>query len=780
MPAPTGSHGLAIAFLALLPAIGSAQPLPAKIDFNRDVRPILSNNCFSCHGPDEKVRKAKLRLDTHEGAIAASVVPGKPDASELITRLTATPDDASIMPPAKTGKKLTPREVDILKQWVKEGANYSTHWAYVPPKRPEVPKSSTQLKTPIDAFIQARLRAENLTPSPEADRYALARRVALDLTGLPPTQAEADAFVNDKTENAYEKLIDRLLAKPAFGEHWARMWLDLARYADSAGYADDPPRTIWKYRDYVIQSFNANKPFDRFTVEQLAGDLLPNPTTEQLVATAFHRNTMTNNEGGTNDEEFRNAAVIDRVNTTFTVWMGTSMACAQCHTHKYDPITQTEYFKVFAFLNNTADADRTDESPTLPFWQPEQLAKKTELEKQVADAETALKGKKPDEMKPERDKLASLKKDLAALKPLTSVPVMQELSGNKRRKTQLQFRGNFLELGAEVTEGTPAAFHALPAGAPKTRLEFAKWVVSSENPLTARVIANKFWEQIFGTGIVRTSEEFGTQGEPPSHPELLDWLATELIAQKWDVKAFLKLLVTSAAYRQSARVTPELFERDPENRVLARGPRVRLSAEMIRDQALSAAGLLSPKMLGPSVRPLQPSLGVSAAFGGAIDWQTSTGEDRYRRGVYTQWRRSNPYPSMSTFDAPNRDTCIVRRARTNTPLQALVTMNDPVYVEAAQALARRAIEKGGTSTAEKATFAFRACLVRPPTEKEVERLVKLYDDARAKFAKDAAKATQIATNPLGPLPKDTDTTEAAAWTVVASVILNLDEMLMKR
>jgi hypothetical protein len=391
-----------------------------------------------------------------------------------------------------------------------------------------------------------------------------------------------------------------------------------------------------------------------------------------------------------------------------------------------------------------------------------------------------LKGKKPDEMKPERDKLAALKKDLAAVKPLTSVPVMKELTGTQRRKTKIQFRGNFLDLGDEVTEGTPVAFHAFPVDAPKNRLEFAKWLVSEENPLTARVIANRFWEQIFGIGIVRTSEEFGTQGELPSHPELLDWLATELVAQKWDVKKFLKLLVMSAAYRQSAKVTPELTERDPENRLLARGPRVRLTAEMVRDQALTAAGLLSPKILGPSVKPPQPNLGVSAAFGGSIDWQPSTGEDKFRRGVYTTWRRSNPYPSMSTFDAPNRDTCVVRRARTNTPLQALVTMNDPVYVEAAQALARRAIEKGGKTTAEKAAFAFKACLVRAPSEAEVTRLVKLYDEAKAKFAKDATKATQFATNPLGPLPKGVDAADAAAWTVVANVIMNLDEVLMKR
>jgi hypothetical protein len=557
------------------------------------------------------------------------------------------------------------------------------------------------------------------------------------------------------------------------------MWLDLARYADSAGYADDPLRTIWKFRDYVILSFNANKPFDVFTIEQLAGDLLPNPTTEQLIATAFHRNTMTNSEGGTNDEEFRNVAVVDRVNTTFTVWMGTSIACAQCHTHKYDPIFQKEFFQVFAFFNNTADADRPDESPILPFWTDQELNRKAEIDSLVIDLEDQLKGKKPDEWKAERDRLTALKKQQAALKPQTSVPIMKELTGAQRRKTRMQFRGNFLDLGEEVTEGTPAVFHAFPNDAPKDRLGFARWLVSAENPLTARVIANRFWEQIFGVGIVRTSEEFGTQGELPSHPELLDWLAVELQSH-WDVKRFLKQLVMSAAYRQSAKVTPELFERDPENRLLARGPRVRLTAEMVRDQALSAAGLLSPKMLGPSVRPQQPNLGISAAFGGAIDWQTSAGEDKYRRGVYTQWRRSNPYPSMSTFDAPNRDTCVVRRARTNTPLQALVTMNDPVYVEAAQGLARRTIETGGKTAAEKAAFAFRACLVRAPSEAEVKVLVKLYEDAKAKFDKEPTKAAQFATNPLGPLPKGMDVSDAAAWTVVANVIMNLDEMLMKR
>ena len=781
MVSRTGSLSLLVACAALLPhGPARGQGRDAPVDFNRDVRPILSNTCFACHGPDEKTRKARLRLDTRDGATESAVVPGKPDASELIARLTA--DDHGRMPPAKTGKTLTPREVEVLTKWVKQGAPYAEHWSYVKPVRPAVPvvqNPGVPVRNAIDAFVLARLRKEGLAPSPEADRYTLARRVSLDLTGLPPTAAEADAFVKDRSPDAYEKLVDRLLAKPAYGEHWARMWLDLARYADSAGYADDPLRVIWKYRDYVINSFNANQPFDRFTVEQLAGDLLPNPTTGQLVATAYHRNTMTNSEGGTNDEEFRNVAVVDRVNTTYMVWMGTSMACAQCHTHKYDPISQTEYFASLAFFNNTADADRQDESPTIPFWTDAELNRRNELEALVTDLEDLLKDKKPAEWKAERDRLVALKKELAALKPATTVPVMRELAGKDRRKTRLQYRGNFQDLGNEVAERTPSAFHGFPADAPKNRLGFANWLVGPDNPLTARVTVNRFWEQIFGVGLVRTSEEFGAQGELPSHPDLLDWLAVEFQSD-WDVKRLLRLMVTSSAYRQTAKVTPELYERDPENRLLARGPRVRLTAEMVRDQALAAAGLLSAKTLGPSVKPPQPNLGVSAAFGGAIDWQPSAGEDRYRRGLYTTWRRSNPYPSMSTFDAPNRDICVVRRARTNTPLQALVTMNDPVYVEAAQALARRAIDKGGKTPAEKAAFAFRACLVRPPTDAEVERLVTLYEQSRSRFAAEPAKAADFATKPLGPLPKGVDVVDAAAWTVVANVLMNLDEILMKR
>jgi hypothetical protein len=697
------------------------------------------------------------------------------------------------------------------------------------------------------------LEREGLHPTPEADRYTLIRRLSLDLTGLPPTLAEVDEFARDPDPAAYEKLVDRLLAKVAYGEHWARQWLDLARYADSAGYADDPPRTIWLYRDYVIKSFNANKPFDQFTIEQLAGDLLPNPSQEQLIATAFHRNTMTNNEGGTDDEEFRNVAVVDRVNTTMAVWMGTTMACAQCHNHKYDPLSQEEYFRLFAILNNTEDADKTDEAPLLSIYRPAQVRQRAEIQAEVDNLDrvlhtptaeiragqarwekSALGDSSPEKSKPDpakqgaskgapavrrasppgpvlealkiapaqrthlqqaaleryyltvapeleatRHKFAALSLRLATVKPDT-VPVMRELRAGKQRKTRIQHRGNFLDLGKEVAAGTPAAFPALPRGTQPDRLALARWLVDPKNPLTARVLANRYWEQIFGIGIVASSEEFGAQGDLPYHPELLDWIATELIRLKWDMKAFVKLLVMSAAYRQSSRVSPELQLRDPDNRLLARGPRFRLPAETVRDQALFVSGLLNVKMYGPPVKPPQPSQGLKAAFGSEIDWQTSKGADRYRRGLYTMWRRSNPYPSMAAFDAPNREVCTVRRVRTNTPLQALVTLNDPVYMEASQALARRTVLEGGSTTQSRARYAFRLCLGRPPSDGELTRLVELHQQASTYLKARPEQAGKLATDPLGPLPPGQPAHELAGWTLVSNVLLNLDEMLMKR
>jgi hypothetical protein len=852
---------IALAMIAAAGPAGAEQSgtgSRAAVDFNRVIRPILSENCYKCHGPDEAARKANLRFDLRAEALHPAksgktpIVPNAPEKSELVMRTSAS-DPEKRMPPVSTGKRLSPAQLETLRRWIGEGAPYATHWAYVKPTRPALPevRNKDWPRNPVDRFILARLEREGLKPSVLADRFTLIRRASLDLTGLPPTTSEVDAFVKDPNPRAYEQLVDELLKRQSFGEHWARMWLDLARYADSAGYADDPPRTIWPFRDYVIRSFNQNKPFDRFTIEQIAGDLLPDPSDDDRVATAFHRNTMTNNEGGTDDEEFRNAAVVDRVNTTMAVWMATSMACAQCHHHKYDPISQEDYFSLFAILNNTEDADRPDETPIKKVYTPEQKEHLARVQAEATDLEKKFKAAPPEslerqarwerefplqlvwqnalgrasqplteseeatqfanpaptilqlltlpqaarnvgqqailgewyrshvapELRPEQERYAELQKEIAEIKPST-VPVMRELEGEKRRKTYVQLRGNFLAVGKEVTEAVPAILHPLPEGATPNRLALAKWLVDENNPLTARVMANRFWEQIFGTGIVRTSEDFGSQGDLPTHPELLDWMATEFVESGWDVKALLKLLVTSATYCQSSRVTPELQERDPDNLLLGRGPRFRMTAEQVRDQALFVSGLLSGKIYGPSIRPMQPSLGLTAAFGGSLDWKTSEGEDRYRRGLYVEWRRTNPYPSLATFDAPNREVCALRRPRSNTPLQALVTLNDPVYVEAARALGLRMAQTEG-SAETKAARGVRLCLARPPKEPELKRLVAFYETARSEYERRPNDGKQMATGPGCAALEGANVIELAAWTTVGNVLLNLDEMLMR-
>lgn len=773
--------GVGLVVAACASAVAAGGENAGRVDFNRQVRPILSNNCFACHGPDDGSREADLRLDTAEGAEAV-VTPGDPEGSELVRRITADEDER--MPPADSGKVLSPAEIEILRQWVAAGAEYAQHWSYVKPVRPPLPEVADPSwpRNPIDHFVLARLDREGMKPSPEADRHALVRRLSLAITGLPPAIEEVDEFVADETPDAVERLVDRLLAKEAYGEHWGRMWLDLARYADSGGYVSDDPRQIWAYRDWVIRAFNANQPFDQFTIEQIAGDLVPQPTEQQLIATAFHRNTPTNTEGGTDDEEFRNVAVVDRVNTTMAVWMGTTMACAQCHTHKYDPISQEEYFRFFAIFNNTEDADRPDEQPVHALFTVEERAKRARIEGEIAEQEQKIAALPAEtaatQIETERERLKKLKADRDGIKGNT-VPIMRELPAERRRVTHLQYRGNFMDRGPQVTEGVPAAFHPLPAGVPPNRLALAKWLVDPENPLSARVTVNRYWQTFFGTGLVATSDDFGMQGDLPTHPELLDWLAVEFIESQWDLKHLVKLIATSATYRQSSRVTPESADRDPDNRLLARGPRFRLDAEVIRDQALAAAGLLSATMYGPPVRPPQPSFGLSAAFGGKMDWETSAGEDRYRRGLYTLWRRTNPYPSMTTFDAPNREICTIRRPRTNTPLQALVTLNDPVYVEAAQGLARRMIRNGGSLVADRIGYGFRCCLARPPSDAEIDRLAQLHEEARQRFAAAPDQAEKIATVPLGPAA-EFDTVDLAAWTVVANVLLNLDEMFMSR
>jgi hypothetical protein len=783
------------ALLCLILLASPARAADAVVDYNRDVRPILAKNCFACHGQDDSHRAAKLRLDRRETALlprkrGAAVVPGAPEKSLLVHRVSSE-EDAERMPPMQNGNPLTAKQIATLQRWIAQGAPYAEHWAFAKPKRPPLPvvKDRTWPRNGIDYFVLAELEKHGLKPAAEADRYTLLRRLSFDLRGLPPSPQEIETFLHDRSADAYEKAVDRFLNDPAYGERWARMWLDLARYADSAGYGSDPLRpNIWPWRDWVIDAFNRNLPYDRFTIEQLAGDLLPSPTPQQRIATAFHRNTMTNTEGGTDDEEFRTAAVKDRVDTTLQVWMGLTMGCAKCHSHKYDPLTQQDYYRFYAVFNQSADNDQPDERPTLAAPTAEQKEQNRHLDARISELKKHLTAPSlvavravrrlpvPVESLALLGEIGKLEKSRPAI---TLVPVMIELPSKQRRQTHLMVKGNYLNPGAKVEPGVPAAFQPLLKDTLANRLGVAQWLIDPENPLTARVAVNRYWAALFGTGLVETEEDFGTQGEMPSHPELLDWLATEYVRLGWDTKAFLKLLVTSATYRQAPKTTPQKLAKDPRNRLLSRGPRFRLEAEMVRDQALSLCGLLSRKMHGPSVYPPQPPGLWQAAFNGQRTWPTSKGEDRYRRGLYTFWRRTVPYPSLSTFDATSRETCTVRRIRTNTPLQAFVTLNDPVYVECAQALARHIVKEGGTTTEERARFGLYLCLCRPPRTEQVQHVMELFQTEREHYRKDTKAALALATEPLGPLPAGMDAAELAAWTVVANVLLNLDAVLMK-
>jgi hypothetical protein len=814
--------------LAAVPAFGAdkAEPtfdatkLPPSaktdVDFVRDVRPLLESRCWKCHGQTK--HESGLSLHRREAAFAGGdsgkeFEPGKSAESRLI-RYVSGLDSETVMPPDGEGERLSANQVGLLRAWIDQGAKWppeadaiasaaSTHWAYKKPERPALPKvkNASWPRNEIDWFVLARLEKDGLAPQPEVDRARLIRRVSLDLTGLPPTIEEVDVFLADKSPDAYEKIVDRLLSSPHYGERWARPWLDLARYADTNGYEKDSRRVMWPYRDWVINALNKNMPFDEFTLDQLAGDLLPNATLEQEIATGFHRNTMINAEGGVDPEEYRVAAVIDRVNTTATVWLGTTLGCCQCHSHKYDPFKQKEYYQFMAFFNNTADigpgedprlelppatGQGAGDKPAVSAVEPGQGAGdkgKTASEQSLAGSFTsrcAPEAKqeqtddknatsKDDAKKP--NKLEKAKKK--AEPPKLTTLVMQELP--KPRMQHLFVGGSFLNPGEVVSPGVPAVLNSFPGDQPPNRLGLAKWLVDPANPLTARVAVNRIWAQYFGSGIVLTIEDFGTKGERPTHPELLDWLATEFIRRHWDLKSMHRLIVTSATYRQSSRATPELLERDPQNRLLARGPRVRLEAELVRDQALAASGLLSGKIGGPSVMPPQPDGIWSSPYSGDR-WATATGEDRYRRGLYTFWKRTAPYPSFMSFDAPSREFCVVRRPRTNTPLQALALLNDPVYIEVAQAVARRMVAESSRSDPQaRLAHGFRLCLARAPEPTESERLVSLYSQELARFRADEKAAQSMA----GPVSAADDLAERAAWTVVANVLLNLDETLNK-
>lgn len=874
-----------------------------RIDFNTQVRPIFNESCISCHGGVKQsggfglVFREYAVGETNNGKFG--IVPGSPEKSEMIARINHSSSELR-MPLDRD--PLTKEQIDILTKWIEQGAEWEDHWAYLKPEQPEIPETKSDWgDNGVDKFILKKIEANNLMPSEEANKFDLIRRLYLDLTGLPPTQDQIKDFVNNNSDDAYENVVNELLASSNYGEHWASMWLDLARFADSKGYEKDSKREIWKYRDWVIKAFNSDMPFDKFTVEQLAGDLLPNPSLDQLVATAFHRNTLSNDEGGTDNEENRIASVIDRVSTTWEVWQATTMGCVQCHSHPYDPIKQTEYYKSFAFFNNTSDWDVSPENPILKeFKEPEDSTKLEEIKNWITQRSSAaesnkwerfvlvgepklrpedfqevvnvvhhnrgdqnymliydssfikvgdinltdidriyfnyrqsgnhkatltirldsltgavigqtsllgtngfqntpikiksskekgdvyfmfegestdyncqidgfLIGKKlPGEVNGEYERTYATIDNLLNASYKSSTPIMIEKPKSHSRETHVFDRGNWLVQKEKVSAGIPELLN--PEGKEfNDRLDMAKWLVSEENPITARVIVNRFWAKIFGRGIVQTVEDFGTLGDYPTHPELLDWLATKFSNDwKWSVKELLKNIVMSKTYRQTSVVSEIAQEKDPNNVYLSRSPRVRLSAEQIRDQALAVAGLLSDKMYGPSVMPFQPEGVWSVVYSGQ-QWEQSEGEDAYRRGVYTYLRRSSPYPSLITFDASQREVCVSRRINTNTPLQALVTLNDPVFMEAARELATMVLESGGDKKAN-VEEAYNLVMGKQVEPEKSSALLNLLTETEEYYKDNKEEAFEMA---------KTENVELATLTVMANALMNMDEFIVK-
>ena len=897
--------------LGVLILIGHSCQDSERIDFSTQIKPILNDNCITCHGGVKKNAGFSLLFEEEAFAITESgkpaIIPGDAAGSELIRRLKE--DDPELRMPYEK-PKLSDAEIDLLTRWIDQGAEWGEHWAYSLPESVEVPSITVEasivpepstdfLKNSIDNFVLTRLESERLEPNPPAEKNIIARRLALDITGLPPSTKLLKDFVAG--DISYEAIVDSLLVQKTYGEKWATWWLDLARYADSKGYEKDMGRAIWKYRDWVIEAFNKDLPYDQFTTEQLAGDLLPEPSTDQLIATAFHRNTMNNDEGGTDDEEYRIATVIDRINTTFEVWQSTTIGCVQCHSHPYDPFKHEDYYKLMSFFNNTRDEDTPSESPVLKFYTPAQQKKVDKVIEWVSkqgdpaltktykdflqftepvykshffkefdnsvydnhasvvfwddgnliiedaytqnanyvylnyrshyngtkmtirekDAQGPILGqftinktkenttsqfplKKIDyktdlyietqnnaiakevnilnvywagfiEDLPGKDQKgwSSTNSDfISVLNANTeTVPIMSENPAYMKRTTQVFERGSWLTKTDTVQPNTPESLNAWNQDWPKDRLGLSKWIVDKRNPLTARTLVNRVWHQIYGRGLVSTIEDIGSQSEPPSHPALLDWLALRFMNEhNWSVKALVKEIVLSGTYRQSSEGTPEMYQVDPENKLYARGPRIRLGAEQIRDQALAVSGLLSSKMYGPGVMPPQPQ-GVWKTVYNDAQWIESKGEDRYRRGVYTYLKRTSPYPSFLTFDAGSREVCTIRRTITNTPLQALVTLNDPVYIEASYQLAKNTqvvedIEMSITQSYEKATF-------KEITPTTLNALKELYRTSFMEFSKNQKASELFLSFEKQPTP------ELSALTVVANAIMNLDEFLTK-
>jgi hypothetical protein len=736
-----------------------------SVDYNIHIRPILSDRCFKCHGPDGNARKANLRLDTPEGAMAAlkdnpkahAIVPGDPELSEVYLRISTT-DTSQVMPPMKSNLKLNQDEIQLIKKWISQGAVYKPHWAFIPPKQPAVPdvEKDEWPKNEIDQFILSKLEEKSLEPNEIADKERLLKRVSFDITGLPPSVEMQEKFLTDNSENAYEKIVDELLEQSQYGEKMAAYWMDVARYADSHGYQDDGLRTMWPWRDWVIHAFNKNYPYDQFLTWQLAGDLLPNPSKEQLLATGFNRNHKITQEGGVIDEEYRIEYVTDRTNTFGKTFLGLTFECAKCHDHKYDPILQKDYFSTFAFFNQVPEKGLVGDIMVASLADPPKIKITS---KEIESILSFIN-----------------KKDTAA------VEVMVMKDDSIHRPTYLLKRGAYDAPADRVNVGLPSAI--LPFDSTKygnNRLGLARWLIDKKNPLTSRVFVNRMWQEFFGRGLVKTSGDFGMQGEMPSHPELLDWLAVDFINHGWNIKRLIKQLVMSSTYTQSTAITKEKLAVDPENILLAHGPRARMSAETIRDMVLASSGLLVDEIGGPSVKPYQPKgIWEQATSGRGIlaRYVQDHGDKLYRRGLYSFIKRTVPPPVMLVFDASNRDQCEVNRLRTNTPLQALVMMNDPLVLEASRVFAERLV-KENLSTDEAVIKAFRSITCRKPKDEELQIFVQYFEDEKKRFAGNPDQAKEFIRAGEYPNPEAQDVVTVAAMMQVIHTIYNLEESITK-
>lgn len=764
---------LAVSAVLTLPAFfskkdsGSMLALPDVVDYNFHIKPIISDRCFKCHGPDKAKQESELGLHSEEGLFKTLkddptryvIVPGKPLESELVRRIVETNPD-EMMPPPESNLALTDWEKAVIKKWIEQGAQYKQHWAFIPPVKSELPdvKNKAWVKNEIDFFILKKLENEGLKPNPEANKERLLRRVSYDLTGLPPNLNLLNQFLADNTPDAFEKIVDELLALPAYGEHQAAFWLDVARYADSHGYQDDSYRSMWPWRDWVIHAFNKNMPYDRFVTWQLAGDLLPGATREQILATGFCRNHKITQEGGVIEEEYRVEYIADKTNTFGKAFLGMTYECARCHDHKYDPISQEEYFKTYAFFNQNAERGFYGDVSNVS----------------IAEEPTLV---------PTKEELAGLLNFINAAEADTVVSmVMQE--SDTIRKTFILKRGEYDKPTSEVGFGTPHAVLDFPESLPKNRLGLARWTFDEKNPLAARVAVNNIWQQFFGTGLVKTSDNFGSQGELPSHPELLDWLAVDFRENGWDVKRLIKQIVTSATYRQSAAASMEKTEKDPENRLLSHGPRYRMTPEMIRDTWLAVSGLLNPAIGGPPVRPYQPAglweeTNAGEGRGTLTKYVQDKGGKLYRRTMYTIFKRTLPHPFLTTFDASYRDVCAVKRQRTNTPLQALNLMNDPTMLESARVLAEKLLKDINSNSDQTISEAFMRIACRRPSSREMQVLKKHFSERKTALANMPDKAKALLKIGDSEPDSSVDPVDCAALAEVIALIFNMDEVLNK-